>query len=396
MDENSADARTHARPRTKPVHRSFVGPTSQPETREVQRAVTLLKTLLAGGTAGAVAKTAVAPFDRVKILLQVSKLHGGARAYSSIPQTVRSIYIEEGLRGFFRGNSATLTRIFPYAAIQFTAFEKYHELLSRMLARGWRHQQSAASSSQSPPFLRFLAGALAGSTAVVATYPLDLVRTRLAAQAVALSGGAHPGMIYHSILDALCSLFRRGGVRGLYSGLSATLVGIIPYAGINFYMYGVLRQLAQNNGFAERYPTLSALVCGGSAGLIGQSAAYPLETVRRRAHCWDHYHHHHRTTDFDVAAAAPAAAGDNMDAWETKVDRKQSRFIQRQPRIPGQGVVSTIYSIVRAEGVRALYRGLSLNFIKAAPTVGISFAVYEKMRQWLKLPASSSSTARPL
>jgi hypothetical protein len=143
----------------------------------------------------------------------------------------------------------------------------------------------------------------------------------------------------------------------------------------------------------QLYPRWSV---AAAPALLARAQHTRWKTVRRRAHCWDHYHHHHRTTDFDVAAAAPAAAGDNMDAWETKVDRKQSRFIQRQPRIPSQGVVSTIYSIVRAEGVRALYRGLSLNFIKAAPTVGISFAVYEKMRQWLKLPASSSSTARPL
>jgi solute carrier family 25 protein 16 len=335
--------------------------------------------------AGAAAKTAVAPLDRVKILLQVSRLHGGARAYSSISQTIRSIYLEEGIRGFYRGNSATLSRIFPYAAVQFTAFETYHAWLSRLLLHKWWARDAIPTGPiplYAPPYLRFLAGAMAGSTAVLVTYPLDLVRTRLAAQAVALSTGAHSGAIYRNIAEALGALYRKGGIRGLYSGLSATLCGIVPYAGINFYMFGMLRRFTREHGLAERYPTLTALGCGGVAGLIGQSAAYPLETVRRRAHCWDHY-------DRTVAVSSPSF----LDGWEQETSRKQAGFTHRYP---GTGVVSTVCNIARTEGVRALYRGLSLNYIKAVPTVGISFAVYEKMRQWLHLPVSSSSAARPL
>ncbi|KAK4530534.1 hypothetical protein CCYA_CCYA04G1391 [Cyanidiococcus yangmingshanensis] len=386
MDEEPATPVSGVRSTTRPLSGTLVESATTSRPNEGLKASTnTLKTLLAGGVAGAAAKTAVAPLDRVKILLQVARLHGGARAYSSIPQTFRSIYAEEGIRGFYRGNSATLSRIFPYAAIQFTAFEVYHDLLFQLIQQRWWLRDRAVASAAAPyapPYLRFLSGAMAGSTAVMITYPLDLVRTRLAAQAVTLSEGSHPGAIYRNIADALLSLYRKGGIRGLYSGLSATLCGIIPYAGINFYMFGKLRRWSRERGLAEQYPTASALVCGGVAGLIGQSAAYPLETVRRRAHCWDH-------SSRWTTVPNPSF----LDGWEHESNRKQTGFTHRHHSV---GVVSTVYNIARTEGVRALYRGLSLNYIKAVPTVGISFAVYEKMRQWLYLPVSSSSSARLL
>eukprot|EP00166_Cyanidium_caldarium_P002376 ctg_235.g142 len=136
-----------------------------------------LKSLVAGGAAGAVAKTCLAPIDRTKILLQVSRIHGDTRAYVSVLSTVRTIFHEEGVRGFFRGNSATLTRIAPYAAIQFSAFETYNGLLTRRYT-AWRRRDHTDEASQAPPTaLRFVAGAAAGTTAVIATYPLDVVRT---------------------------------------------------------------------------------------------------------------------------------------------------------------------------------------------------------------------------
>lgn len=77
-----------------------------------ERATHPLRNLLAGGATGCIAKTVVAPLDRIKILLQ-----GGHQRFqtASILQCVRIIYREEGLRAFWRGNQAQMLRIFPYA-----------------------------------------------------------------------------------------------------------------------------------------------------------------------------------------------------------------------------------------------------------------------------------------
>ena len=357
-----------------------------------------LKSLVAGGAAGAVAKTCMAPIDRTKILLQVSRIHGDTRAYVSVLSTVRTIFHEEGVRGFFRGNSATLTRIAPYAAIQFAAFETYNGLLTRRYTTWWQCDHADEASQAPPTALRFVAGAAAGTTAVIATYPLDVVRTRLAAHTLthlahAADDHARRMARRRGILHELRSLYHSGGLRALYPGLAATLVGIVPYAGVNFYTYGLLRQYLTTHGHMERHATVSALACGGVAGLFGQTLAYPLETLRRRAHCSPPQR---SAAAASTPAAAATAAVNGMavpalDGWESALRQQPLRASTAAYR---RGVWRSLVDIVRSEGVLALYRGLSLNYIKTAPTVGISFAVYEKVREWLGALPSSYSAAR--
>jgi Mitochondrial carrier protein len=66
-----------------------------------------LRRLAAGAISGAIAKTAVAPFDRTKILMQVSQMYGTQQYSGGIISTMTTIQRTEGIRGFFRGNSAT-------------------------------------------------------------------------------------------------------------------------------------------------------------------------------------------------------------------------------------------------------------------------------------------------
>lgn len=71
----------------------------------------------------------------------------------------------------FRGNGASVARIVPYAALHYMAYEQYRRwivLTMPDIGRG--------------PVLDLVAGSIAGGTAVLVTYPLDLVRTKLAYQ----------------------------------------------------------------------------------------------------------------------------------------------------------------------------------------------------------------------
>ena len=91
----------------------------------------ILRSGLAGGVAGCVAKTVIAPLDRVKILFQASNpdFQKYAGTWSGAFRAVSLIYREHGVRGLLQGHSATLLRIFPYAAINFMTYDQAEALL---------------------------------------------------------------------------------------------------------------------------------------------------------------------------------------------------------------------------------------------------------------------------
>ena len=128
------------------------------------------------------AKTAVAPLDRIKILLQAHSSHykhlGVFSGLKGIVEKEKFLALYKGtdyacfLMAFnvitqieFTGNGAQMVRIFPYAATQFTSYEAYKKLFGEKSRVG-----------------NFFAGSAAGVTAVALTYPLDTIRARLAFQ----------------------------------------------------------------------------------------------------------------------------------------------------------------------------------------------------------------------
>ncbi|XP_015666195.1 mitochondrial coenzyme A transporter SLC25A42 [Protobothrops mucrosquamatus] len=291
-----------------------------PESTEQKKSV--INSLVSGALAGAVAKTAVAPLDRTKIIFQVSSNRFSAKeAYRLIYRT----YLSEGFFSLWRGNSATMVRVIPYAAIQFCAHEEYKQLLGSY----YGYQGKVLT-----PLPRFVAGSLAGITAAMLTYPLDLVRARMAVT---------PKEMYSNIIHVFMRISHEEGLKTLYRGFSPTILGVIPYAGLSFFTYETLKKLhAEHSGGREPYP-VERLVFGACAGLIGQSASYPLDVVRRR---------------MQTAGALGYTYG--------------SIFV-------------TMRDIIREEGlIRGLYKGLSMNWVKGPIAVGISFTTFDLMQILLR------------
>ena len=111
----------------------------------------------------------------------------------------------------FQGNGAQMVRVFPYAALQFTCFE----VLKLRLAQ-------VPGLDSSPNSVKFLAGSTAGVISTTATFPLDNIRAKLAFQV------KDENEKYRGIINTGQVIFRNeGGIRGLYSGLLPTLIGII-------------------------------------------------------------------------------------------------------------------------------------------------------------------------
>jgi len=94
---------------------------------------------------------------------------------------------------------------------------------------------------------------------------------------------------YRNSFHGLGEMKRTEGLRSWFKGMRATLQGIVPYAGINFGVYETLKFYAPKDEKGE-LPVLWKLACGGIAGPVGQTVAYPWDTVRRRQQTWGFAH----------------------------------------------------------------------------------------------------------
>lgn len=292
------------------------------------------KELIAGGVAGGVAKSAVAPLERVKILFQTRR-----EEYKSVGLLGSFVKIAktEGVRGFYRGNGASVARIVPYAALHYMAYEQYRRKIIDTFPNIWKG-----------PTLDLVAGSFAGGTAVLFTYPLDLVRTKLAYQVVGsaksnVKGLFHSEQVYKGIVHCFSKTYKDCGLRGLYRGVAPSLYGIFPYAGLKFYFYEEMKRRVPEE---HKKDITVKLVCGSVAGLLGQTFTYPLDVVRR-----------------------------------------QMQVQQVNNATNMKGTMETLMTIARQQGWKSLFSGLSLNYLKVVPSVAIGFTVYDSMKAALQVPS---------
>ncbi|KAL6826081.1 mitochondrial carrier [Trichoderma sp. SZMC 28015] len=289
-----------------------------------------LQVVSAGAIAGLVSRFIVAPLDVVKIRLQLQPYSLSdplaplreAPAYRGTIRTIKHILRHEGLTGLWKGNVPAELMYVCYSAVQFTTYRSTTVFLQTALPT--RMPDSAET---------FVAGAVSGAAATGATYPLDLLRTRFAAQ------GRH--RVYSSLRGALWDIYRDEGPKGFFRGLGPALGQIIPFMGIFFASYEGLRlqlghlHLPWGSGDAT---------AGIVASVVAKTAVFPLDLVRKR-----------------IQVQGPT----------------RSKYVYSDIPIY-TSAVRGIRSIYRTEGLRGLYKGLPISLVKAAPSSAITLWTYER------------------
>nr|XP_043637079.1 thylakoid ADP,ATP carrier protein, chloroplastic-like [Erigeron canadensis] len=267
---------------------------------------------VAGAFSGAAAKSVTAPLDRIKLIMQTHGLRVGkenATKAIGFIQAFVNIGKQEGIKGYWKGNFAQVVRVLPYSAVQLFAYDTYKKLF-----RGTDAELSLIG--------RLAAGACAGMTSTFVTYPLDVLRLRLAVD---------PG--YQTMTDVFVKMLKEEGLGSFYRGLGPSLIGIAPYVAVNFCVFDLMKK-----SLPERFRNRpeASIVTAFVAASIATLTCYPLDTVRR----------------------------------------------QMQMRgTPYKTIIDAFPGIVARDGVVGLYRGFVPNALKTLPNSSIKLTAFDAMKR---------------
>jgi solute carrier family 25 phosphate transporter 23/24/25/41 len=234
-----------------------------------------------------------------------------------------------------------------------TLHARQQQLNSNGSGNGNGNDGSGNGNEETSAKIRMISGAVAGCTACVACYPLDLIRTRLTTE---LPGREH----YKGITDACTKIIEIEGIQGLYAGIGPTLFVAVPNFAISYTVYGTLKEYVLDDDlfYNLRKVDLSSgeeslgfklsLLCGAASGTLSTLVTFPFDTIRRRMQI-------------------------------------QNLHVEEGKRLNG---FQEIKLLLKREGHRGLYRGLTPELLKVIPMVGTMFTVYEFLKQQLNIKAS--------
>lgn len=178
-----------------------------PSSKEGNAPLAFLKDLAAGGVAGGISKTVVAPIERVKLLLQTQDSHPKIRSgemprYKGIIDCFQRVVAEQGFASLWRGNMANVVRYFPTQAFNFAFKDTIKSLFPKYSPKTdfWRFFVCNVAS-----------GGLAGAGSLLIVYPLDFARTRLASD---MGKGANRE--FNGMFDCIKKVAAKGGPLALY------------------------------------------------------------------------------------------------------------------------------------------------------------------------------------
>ena len=298
-------------------------------------ATAFLKDFLAGGISGAIAKTATAPIERVKLIIQTQDanpaiMSGEVQRYKGIGDTFTRVAAEQGIGAFWRGNFTNVIRYFPTQAFNFA----FKDIIKNMFPKADKNKEFGKFFA-----INMASGGLAGAGSLCIVYPLDYARTRLASD---VGSGKKS---FNGLADCLSKTAKGpAGVMGLYNGFGVSVIGIIPYRGVYF---GVNDTLADMNPYKKNRDLIGLASKFGIAqftAILAGYASYPFDTVRRRL--------------------------------QMQSEKPQAEWIYK-------GTMDCFGKVMADEGVTALFKGAGANALR---TVGsaLVLVLYGEIKEMMK------------
>jgi len=283
---------------------------------------------LMGGVSAAVSKTAAAPIERIKLLIQNQDemLKAGRldRKYNGIGDCFKRTAAQEGVVSLWRGNTANVIRYFPTQALNFAFRDTYKSMFAYKKERdGYTKWMMGNLAS----------GGAAGATSLLFVYSLDYARTRLANDAKSSKGSGDRQ--FNGLVDVYRKTLASDGIAGLYRGFGPSVLGIVVYRGLYFGMYDSIKPVLLVGPLEGSF--LASFLLGWTVTTGAGVASYPLDTVRRR---------------MMMTSGEAVKYSSSMDA-------------ARQ--------------IVAKEGVKSLFKGAGANILRGVAGAGV-LSIYDQVQ----------------
>ncbi|XP_052894738.1 solute carrier family 25 member 35-like [Anopheles moucheti] len=200
--------------------------------------LTPLLSLFWGGCAGLASATASCPFYVVKTQLQAVTSGSYTARYqhhhSGTVSAFVNIFRQSGIRGLFRGYTATLARLMVGSSAQMSSFSACKEFFLRYQVFQESIVLTALASST-----------VAGFLTSVLMSPCDVVTTRMTNQAVSASG---KGLLYSNIFDCFLKIYRSEGIHGYYKGFVPMYLRVAPHTMLNLTFWEFFKGLHERYG----------------------------------------------------------------------------------------------------------------------------------------------------
>jgi len=229
---------------------------------------------LMGGVSAAVSKTAAAPIERVKLLIQnqdeMIKQGRLASPYKGIGDCFKRVIAEEGVGSLWRGNLANVIRYFPTQALNFAFKDQFKRMFGYNKDKDGYWKWFAGNLAS---------GGLAGAASLTLVYSLDYARTRLANDNKASKKGGGERQ-FNGLVDVYRKTLATDGIAGLYRGFNISCVGIIVYRGLYFGVYDSLKPVVLVGAMRDNF--LANFLLGWAVTIGAGLASYPIDTIRRR------------------------------------------------------------------------------------------------------------------
>jgi hypothetical protein len=299
--------------------------------------------------------------------LQASKISNTLTSFRGPIDVILQTYRNEGIRALYGGFGAVIVGGTPGTVLYITGYAFFRDSITSIISNQNKSVNITAVSEiplGQQFFVHFSSGMLAEAVTCTIYVPVDVVKERMQIQQrfqIKTNSSTH----YKGNWDALRSILRLEGFRGIYKGYWATLASFGPFSALYFMFYERFKvfarernqiYLTQTRMRDADLPFIQLVSCSASAGALASWLTSPLDMAKLRL---------------------------QVQRGKISTIKDDSQKLVNQGNIQYKGMIDCLRNVYYNEGgVRGLFRGAGARVLHVVPATAVTMSCYEKCRSF--------------